>query len=88
MSMLFRKYYATPSTLLFASSTSQMSTFIMWVDANFTYLSTGLNFIQIDLELVKLYYEYSKMSNSVKLSSNSAGLEKKIGPRPKFRKLL
>ena len=47
-----------------------------------------LNFIQIDLELAKLCYEYSKMSNPVELSSNSAALEKKIGSRPKFRKLL
>jgi hypothetical protein len=64
------EYHATSSKPLFTSSRSQISHFIISIDADFKYLSTGVNLIEIDLQLVKLCYEYSKVS------TNSAALEK------------
>jgi hypothetical protein len=83
--------YATSSKLLFVPSRSQMSfltTFTTWIDADFKYISTGLNLIQIDSELVKselvkLCYKYL---NSINFSANSVALEKKSA-HTKFCKL-
>ena len=67
-----------------------LTTFITWIYADFKYLSTGLDFIQIDLELVKLIVMLRILEN-VELPNRFHQvlrlLKKNIGPRPKFRKL-